>query len=180
MGRRRVNRGWRLSRSKSKIFCLFVCTIEDPQHLHTMLEYIRRLLCPSRPRQFKDSQIVVHSPLTKRTYIQHSCKKLCAPMESFLLRTPRRQKRPNTSSSPTSPATSLSPPLLSYPLPSPDPFFPSTLPPESSLLFNNPLTPPLSSRIPTGHMRWDPSTTRMWCGPGLPMPTVDEMNNEAR
>ncbi|KAL2046869.1 hypothetical protein N7G274_000887 [Stereocaulon virgatum] len=34
--------------------------------------------------------------------------------------------------------------------------------------------------IPTGHMRWDPSTQKLWCGPGLPMPSVGEMNNTGR
>ena len=38
MGRRRVSRGWRLSRSKSTTLYLLMHTIEAPQHPYPMLE----------------------------------------------------------------------------------------------------------------------------------------------
>ena len=35
-------------------------------------------------------------------------------------------------------------------------------------------------RLPTGHRRWDPKNVSMWCGPGMPMPSMAELNNEGR
>ena len=36
------------------------------------------------------------------------------------------------------------------------------------------------SSMPNGHQRWDPSTMRVWSGPGLPAPSIAEMSERER
>ena len=138
-------------------------------------------------------KIPVHSPFNKRICTARSGEERGASIASILLHNPMETKSSNSSSETScvrngiyAATTGSAIPFhrLSWPSPGCDfvyhrllPLLPTHNP--NKTLITNFLTSCLS-RIPTGHMRWDPKTQHMWCGPGLPPPTMDEMNNEGR